>query len=79
MTAKKQTAAKQKAVEIVDEVFQDMKVKFGDNEITKIFAKRCAIINISHQIEISDWYERRYKTNTVNDYLREVRSEIEKL
>lgn len=48
-------------------------------DIKDVLSKQCALIAVDEAIKVSEWYEVRYKTNSVINYWQEVRSEIEKI
>ena len=50
-----------------------------EEEIGYEAGKKCALICIDERIEEAEWWSRRYKADNVIKYLKEIKTEIEKL
>ena len=73
--------------ETAEELFNNYKIikwidRFGQEEYESLSdhaAKQCALIAVDQMLWVAEWYERRHKTDSVIQYLNEVKTEIEKL
>ena len=72
---------KEKAKELIDKFNTHARYWdcYWDVPLEVNHAKQCALICIDERIEEAEWWSRRYKADNVIKYLKEIKTEIEKL